>query len=632
MKKRGSTAKNIFSLFQPLEARRFLSVTPAIDLLPDASSASVSGYSPSQVSVAYGFSGLSFSTGKVAANGAGQTIAIVDAFNDPNIAGDLKSFDSQFNLPTANLKVVNQTGGSTLPASNGGWAEEISLDVEWAHSIAPGANLLLVETNSSNTSDLLAGVNYARSASGVSVVSMSWGGSEFYGETSDDSYFTTPAGHTPVTFIAASGDQGSAGGVEWPASSPNVLSVGGTSLSTSSSSGTYSSETGWSDSTGGVSQYEGEPEYQNGVQSEYARTVPDVAADANPSTGVAVYDSYSYDGYSGWLEFGGTSAAAPQWAGLIAIADQGRVIGGHSTLDGTTNTLPTLYNLQGNSSTYSSDFHDITSGSTSRSISAGTGYDLVTGIGSPKASKLIPALVASTTSTPLTITTEQFVPPPRFYWFGGFFVATSGGTFAGTLSTANDSTSFTTSINHVSPLAVQQSLFDSSLPTAAIGNSLTANGLDHLAAITSGAITGKAITGSAITGSAITGSAITTAAADNAQLSLQSATQAFSPVTAFGSGMSSAAAQAVERELAEVSQYAQQMVAQLGRDLAIDFGHLEGDGDTLLGAIAGSSAEVRTLTSATLATVIAISVLNSESGEKKTEQPSMFSSRMIELA
>src|SRR5579884_913093 len=218
-----------------LESRRLLSVSglvasPNVTLFPDAT-AGVSGYSPQQVRHAYGFDQVSFSGGKVAADGTGQTVAVVDAYNDPRIASDLATFDRQFGLAAPpSFRIVNQTGGSGLPQTDSGWSSEISLDVEWAHAIAPKANLLLVEANSDSLDDLLTGVNYARRAAGVSVVSMSWGGGEFWGQTQYDGVFTTPAGHGGVTFVAASGDQGSFWGPEWPASSPNVLAVGGTSL------------------------------------------------------------------------------------------------------------------------------------------------------------------------------------------------------------------------------------------------------------------------------------------------------------------------------------------------------------------------------------------------------------------
>ncbi len=249
----------------------------------------VSGYSVAQITSAYLASNLSFitsvkgTTTTVAGDGSGQTIAIVDAYNDPNIVSDVATFSSKFGLPVANLKVVSQTGTSTLPTNSTDWSEEISLDVEWAHAIAPGANILLVEAKSSSLSDLLTAVKYARNYAGVSVVSMSWGTNEFRGETSYDSYFTTPTGHTGVTFVASSGDSGS---TCWPSVSSNVLAVGGTTL-TLTSSNAYSSETAWSDSGGGVSSYEALPGYQKMIGiSASGRVTPDVSYDANPSTGV----------------------------------------------------------------------------------------------------------------------------------------------------------------------------------------------------------------------------------------------------------------------------------------------------------------------------------------------------------
>src|ERR1700722_3658155 len=159
---------------ESLEHRRLLSstVSPLLILDPSASSSNtVQGYTPAQIRVAYNVDGATLSNGSPA-TGAGQTIAIIDAYSDPEIVHDLKIFDRQFDLPTPLLTVVSQTGSTTnLPAENAGWDGEISLDVEWAHAVAPDANILLVETNSDNTSDLLAGVNYARSVADVSVIS-----------------------------------------------------------------------------------------------------------------------------------------------------------------------------------------------------------------------------------------------------------------------------------------------------------------------------------------------------------------------------------------------------------------------------------------------------------------------------
>jgi hypothetical protein len=219
---------------------------------PMGSTAAPTGMTPTQICQAYGFNTLSF--GSTAATGAGTTIAIVDAYDDPNIASDLHSFDQYFGLPDPpSFTKVNQTGGSTPSATDDVWATEIVLDVQWSHAVAPGANILLVEANSDSDSDLYTAVSYASHTSGVVAVSMSWGGSESSGETAYDSDFTTPSGHPGVTFLASSGDDGAP--PSNPAASPNVVSVGGTSLYLTAQDN-YSSESGWSGSGGGVSSYE----------------------------------------------------------------------------------------------------------------------------------------------------------------------------------------------------------------------------------------------------------------------------------------------------------------------------------------------------------------------------------------
>lgn len=424
------------AVIEGLESRTLLSgaaadatLSPNISILASSTTTStdVQGYTPAQMAKAYGFDQISL-PGGVAANGAGQTIAIIDAFNDPNITGDLKVFDSQFNLPDpTNFKIVNQTGGSKLPTTDSGWAGEISLDVEWAHAMAPGANILLVETASDSVADLMAGVKYARSVSGVSVVSMSWGGSEFFSwgvgnssgesqsQTTYDPFFTTPSGHQGITFVASAGDSGTFSGVEWPASSTNVLSVGGTTLNLQSD-GTYISESGWSGTSGGYSQVESEPSWQSAVQNTGARSSPDVAYDADPNTGVPVYDSLPDQGYSGWQEVGGTSAGAPQWSALIAISDQARALQGMTTLDGASQTMSMLYNLYSapgttDYSNYTSYFNDVTSSNGGRvrwrwgyggfgdQGSATDGYDIITGLGSPHANDIVDALSGQSTSS-----------------------------------------------------------------------------------------------------------------------------------------------------------------------------------------------------------------------------------------
>jgi subtilase family serine protease len=315
----------------------------------------------------------------------------------------LAAFDMQFILPSASLSVVNQIGGTILPMADpsGSWEQEDALDVEWAHAMAPGASLVLVEASSDSMSDLITAARTAASLPGVSVVSMSWGDAEFANEVNFDGYFTTPTGHTPVTFVASSGDSGAP--PIYPATSPNVLSVGGTTL-TLDSQGNYMSETAWSGSGGGISAYEAQPSYQKTLvkQSTTQRTNPDVAYDADSATGFAVYDSYqTATGASPWIDIAGTSAGAPQWGAIIAIANQGRVLANEGILDGPSQTLPAIYQMP------ASNFHDIVTGSSTGNpnYSAAAGYDLVTGRGSPNADKVVAYLVNGSGS-PLTS------PPP----------------------------------------------------------------------------------------------------------------------------------------------------------------------------------------------------------------------------
>jgi hypothetical protein len=419
--------------FEPLESRHLLSLSAAGYAVPDyvaavtadgvspLASSGPTGYTPAQIRAAYGFDSISFSGGAVAADGTGTTIAIVDAYDDPNIASDLHQFDVQFGLSDPVLTKVNQNGGSSLPKANSGWATEIALDVEWAHAIAPGANILLVEAANSSLENLMAAVNYARQVPGVNVVSMSWGGDEFSGENAFDSVFTTPSGHGGVTFVVASGDSGAP--VSYPASSPNVLSVGGTTL-TLTGQGNYVSESGWSGSGGGISGLEPQPAYQSGVvtQSTTFRTNPDVAYDANPSTGFPVYNSYQTS--SPWGQWGGTSDAAPQWAALIAIADQGRALTGQGSLDGATQVLPKLYALPG-------DFHDVITGNSDGTprLFATSGYDLVTGLGTPQANLVVDSLVGMTASAVAPTTPGLYDPQSSVFYLrtansGGFAQST----------------------------------------------------------------------------------------------------------------------------------------------------------------------------------------------------------------
>ena len=240
---------------------------PALELLDDR--CLLTALTPAQVTNAYGLNNITFSSNGqlIPGNGSGQTIAIVDVYHDPYLASDLNTFDQANNLPAAAVTQVDLAGSST----DSGWAEEETLDVEWAHAIAPGANIVVIEAPYASLQALLGAVNVAQQIPGVSVVSLSWGGSEFPGQTLYDGVFTTPAGHTGITYVAASGDQGAAGGASWPASSPNVLSVGATTL-TLAPNGTYMGESVWPGSGGGYSYVEAEPAYQSDVQLSGTRT------------------------------------------------------------------------------------------------------------------------------------------------------------------------------------------------------------------------------------------------------------------------------------------------------------------------------------------------------------------------
>jgi autotransporter-associated beta strand protein len=363
---------------------------------------------PTQIQQAYGLSSLLASGSN---GGAGQTVAIIDAYHYPNALSTLNTFSAGYqgnwSLPTMNssgsgplFAQLSQTGGTLLStATNSGWAGETALDIEYVHTMAPQANIILYEANSASDNDLFAAITAAKNNPAVSVVTMSWGGSESGTDPSFNTYFTTPgtkaAQNLGVTFCASTGDSGAPGG--YPAFSPNVVAVGGTSLHLNTNN-SYNSETAWSwNSTqswgggGGTSTVETKPDYQTSfgtlhgglLATTTSRATPDVSLVADPSTGVWVYDSLN----GGWFNFfGGTSLASPLFAGLVADANGIRAAAGHGTLDGPTQTLPALYSLGG-------DFHDITSGNISPTgdpnYSATVGYDLATGLGSPIGSQLV---------------------------------------------------------------------------------------------------------------------------------------------------------------------------------------------------------------------------------------------------
>jgi len=351
---------------------------PPFHLKPNVTNTSLSGKTPAQIRHAYGFDAISN-------QGSGQTIAIIDAYDHPNIEADLATFSSKLSLApctTINGCFRKIYAAGYKPQVDAGWALEISLDVEWAHAIAPQAKIMLVEANSSSFTDLMKAVDIAVK-NGATVISMSFGGNEFSAETYYDTHFKSSG----VTFIASSGDSGY--GVEYPAASQYVISVGGTTLN-ADAYGNYIGESAWSGSGGGISAYEPEPTGQSTWPIPYAgkRGAPDVSYDANPSTGFAVYDSVTYSNQSGWFQVGGTSAGTPQWAGLIAIANSMRSAAGKQRLNATYNAVYAVGRTN--------SFYDITTGSNGACgsvCSASGGYDYVTGMGSPKANNLIPAFV-----------------------------------------------------------------------------------------------------------------------------------------------------------------------------------------------------------------------------------------------
>jgi subtilase family serine protease len=247
---------------------------------------------------------------------SGPIVAIVDAFDDPNAEADLAVYRSQFGLPPCTtdngcFRKVNQRGLSTPPSPDSGWAQEISLDLDMVSAVCPNCRILLVEADSNSYTNLGTAVNYAASYPGVVAVSNSYGSGEFSSETTYESlYFKHPG----VVITVSSGDGGY--GVEFPAASQYVTAVGGTSLTRDATTARGWKETVWSGAGSGCSAYIAKPSWQTDTGCS-RRTVADVAAVADPNTGVAVYDTYQQ---SGWLVFGGTSVSAPIIASVYALA------------------------------------------------------------------------------------------------------------------------------------------------------------------------------------------------------------------------------------------------------------------------------------------------------------------------
>ncbi|MFL5658160.1 MAG: peptidase S8 [Ktedonobacteraceae bacterium] len=315
------------------------------------------GYHPSDLQSAYKLPS--------ATAGSGQTVAIVDAFDDPKAESDLGVYRSTFGLApctTANgcFKKVNQTGGTTYPPSNSGWSEEISLDLDMVSAICPKCHILLVETNDNSFTNLGKGVNEAVKLQ-ANEISNSYGGSEYSGETTLASYYNHP-GHV---ITASAGDSGY--GPQVPAAFNTVTAVGGTTLKRASNTRGWS-ETVWSGTGSGCSGFITKPSWQTDTGCK-KRTISDVSADANPSTGVAVYDTFNEPG---WLVFGGTSVSSPIIASVYALAGNAGSV--------TYGSYPYSHRT---------GLYDVTSGSNgscggSYLCTAKVGYDGPTGLGTPK--------------------------------------------------------------------------------------------------------------------------------------------------------------------------------------------------------------------------------------------------------
>jgi len=392
------------------------------DATPLASGTAVATYTPAQIRAAYALpalpaTGATLTSAQAAQLGAGQTIYLVDAMNNPNVVAELAAFDSKFGLPTCTvtaiatnatlplatapgnacvLSVVYSTTSGAMTASapsyDSGWSTEISLDVQWAHATAPLARIVLIEAPDSSVDSLQAAVNLANSM-GHGVVSMSFGAGEGSWTSSVDSSFTS----ANMSYVASAGDNGAA--VNWPAVSSHVLAIGGTTLTYSSGA---RSEVVWSSTGGGVSSYTARPSYQAstvpGMGTPAGRSVSDVSFNADPTTGQYIAVISQGGSTVGWLSAGGTSLSAPQWAGVLTLANAQRALASKSAL-GAPHSM--LYGtVASTASYYAGAFVDVTKGSdgTCPTCSAKTGYDNPTGLGTPNVSSLLPYLTGATTT------------------------------------------------------------------------------------------------------------------------------------------------------------------------------------------------------------------------------------------
>ncbi len=424
-----STRRLTVQAMQGRHVEAMRSLTPEAAAAPAAAAPVVATYNPAQIRAAYGLpalpaAGAALTAAQAAQLGAGQTIYILDAQHDPNVAAELAAFNQKFGLPGCATKTIaanaslplaaasasgcelavvysTASGGmtATQPAYDSGWATEITLDVQWAHATAPLARIVLIEAADASYNNLLGAAKLAN-AMGPGIVSMSFGGTESSGTTAaSDSVFAASG----MTYLAATGDSGAQ--VSWPAVAPHVLAVGGTTL-TYSGSGARS-EVAWSGTGGGVSLYTATPSYQTsavpGMGTAVRRTVADVAFNADPSSGQYVAVMTPGSSTVRWTSAGGTSLSTPQWAGLIAVANATRALNGkaalgapHAALYAQISTVP---------GTYAAAFADVVKGSdgSCAACSAKTGYDQVTGLGTPNAASLLSTLSGLTVAAPPTV-------------------------------------------------------------------------------------------------------------------------------------------------------------------------------------------------------------------------------------
>jgi subtilase family serine protease len=408
--------------------RRHVQSARGLEVAPFATGSTVATYTPAQIRAAYGLPALPAAdaalTGAQAAQlGAGQTLYIVDAYHDPNVAEELAAFNQKFALPGCTtvpltniaalplapapkdgctLSVVYSSASniisSTPPEYEASWATEIALDVQWAHATAPLARIVLIEAADTSVGSLVRAVLLANSM-GPGVVSMSFGAPEGSWVSSYDYAFTSPN----MTYLAAAGDMGS--GVQWPSASPRVVSVGATTMRWSGS-GTRS-ETAWSGTGGGISQYVAVPAYQAsavpGLGNWRNRAANDVSFNGDSATGQYVAVIAPGSSQAKWISGGGSSLATPQWAGLLAIANAQRVLASKSVL-GDPHGL--IYSIAGQSSSYAANFFDINQGShgSCTTCYAGPGYDAPSGIGSPNAATLLSTLTQGASNSAPVLT------------------------------------------------------------------------------------------------------------------------------------------------------------------------------------------------------------------------------------